>query len=211
MTHRRLPIYLVLDVSGSMCGEPIEACRQGLKALLADLRSDPAALENAFLSIITFGLEVKHVPLSDLATFQEPTLDANGFTPLGEALIVLENRISSEVRKNTPEQKGDYKPLVFLMTDGKPTDQWKEPANRLKSLKPANIIACAAGPGADEQMLRELTETVVKLQSLQPDQLKAFFKWVSASVRSTSQRIGASPNGGGMTLPPPPEGINIVI
>ena len=51
---RRLPVYLVLDCSGSMTGEPIEACRQGLKALLADLRSDPQALETAYLSVITF-------------------------------------------------------------------------------------------------------------------------------------------------------------
>jgi len=49
MNVRRLPIYILIDCSGSMCGEPIEACRQGLKALLADLRSDPQALETAYL------------------------------------------------------------------------------------------------------------------------------------------------------------------
>ena len=51
---RRLPVYLVLDTSGSMTGEPIEAVRQGVKALLADLRGDPQALETAYLSVITF-------------------------------------------------------------------------------------------------------------------------------------------------------------
>ena len=51
---RRLPVYLVLDCSGSMSGEPIEAVCQGVKALVADLRTDPQALETAYLSVITF-------------------------------------------------------------------------------------------------------------------------------------------------------------
>lgn len=51
---RRLPVYLLLDCSGSMFGEPIEAVRQGLKALLSELRGDPMALETAYLSVITF-------------------------------------------------------------------------------------------------------------------------------------------------------------
>src|SRR5437667_12247941 len=88
---RRLPVYLVLDVSGSMTGEPIEACRQGVKALLADLRSDPQALETAYLSVITFHNTAQQVcPLTELTTFTEPTLAATGTTALGEALKLLD-------------------------------------------------------------------------------------------------------------------------
>src|SRR3954466_7590681 len=88
---RRLPVYLVLDCSGSMTGEPIEACRQGLKALLADLRSDPQALETAYLSVITFSNSAQQVcPLTELTSFTEPDLNAGGVTALGEALNVLE-------------------------------------------------------------------------------------------------------------------------
>src|SRR2546429_8208135 len=100
---RRLPVYLVLDCSGSMSGEPIEACRQGLKALLADLRGDPQALETAYLSVITFGNSAQQVcPLTELTAFTEPTLVASGTTALGDALRLLEQCLDKEVRKSTP-------------------------------------------------------------------------------------------------------------
>ena len=51
---RRLPIYLLLDCSGSMMGEPITAVQTGLQNLVATLRQDPYALETAFISVITF-------------------------------------------------------------------------------------------------------------------------------------------------------------
>src|SRR5690348_14856710 len=113
---RRLPVYLLLDTSGSMAGEPIESVRQGVKELVADLRGDPQALETAYLSVITFGSSAQQVcPLTELLSFQEPTLNAAGSTPLGEALSLLDKCIDNEVRKSTPTQKGDWKPLVFLM------------------------------------------------------------------------------------------------
>jgi uncharacterized protein YegL len=201
-SSRRLPVYLMLDCSGSMAGEPVEACRQGLKALLSDLRGDPQALETAHLSVITFSNGAQQVcPLTEVMTFVEPTLNASGSTDLGAALEVLEKCVDSEVRKTTPKQKGDWKPLVFVMTDGQPTDNWEPVADRVKARR-MNIVACAAGPGADGAMLKRLTENVVQLSGLEPDQLKAFFKWMSASVKTTSVGVGE--------VPPPPAGIVIV-
>ncbi len=210
---RRLPVYLLLDCSGSMTGEPIEACRQGLRALLADLRSNPQALETAYLSVITFANNAQQVcPLTELTSFVEPTLNASGTTALGDALRLLDQCLDREVRKSTPTQKGDWKPLVFLMTDGQPTDEWEKMADAIKSKKPANIIACAAGPGANAAMLKRITEAVVSLTDLQPQQLQAFFKWVSASVKTTSQNIAQVPTEGTpVNLPPPPPNSGIVI
>ncbi len=210
---RRLPVYLVLDCSGSMTGEPIEACRMGVRALLSDLRSDPQALETAYLSVITFSSTAQQVcPLTELITFTEPPLTASGSTALGEALKLLDECLDREVRKASPTQKGDWKPLVFLMTDGQPTDTWEPAADRLKSKRVGNIIACAAGSGADSAMLKRLTEIVVEISNLQPDQLKAFFKWVSSSIKMTSQGIAQGPAAGApVHLPPPPAGSGIVI
>ena len=120
---RRLPVYLLLDCSGSMYGEPIEAVKNGVQVLVSTLRQDPYALETAYLSIITFDSSAKQVtPLTELAAFQQPNIEANGCTALGEALALLATKVDQEVTKTTPEQKGDWKPLVFIMTDGVPTD-----------------------------------------------------------------------------------------
>lgn len=212
---RRLPVYLLLDCSGSMTGEPIEAVRQGIKALLSDLRGDPQALETAYLSVITFSSGAQQVcPLTELISFQEPTLTASGSTALGEALQLLQQSIEREVRKSSSTQKGDWKPLVFLMTDGQPTDSWETAADQVKQKRIGNIIACAAGPGADTSILKRITEIVVELKTLQPDQLKAFFKWVSSSIKSTSQSVAqVAADNAGVNLAPPPanSGINLVL
>ena len=206
---RRLPVYLVLDCSGSMTGEPIEAVRQGMKTLLGELKSDPQALETVWMSVITFDSAAHQVvPLTELVMVKEPTFEARGTTALGAALRMLSESIKTEVRKTTPTQKGDWKPLIFLMTDGIPTDDWESAADELKAAKPGNFIACAAGGEADENTLKRMTDVVVRLNDLQPDALKQFFKWVSASVATTSTGIAKSD--GPINLPAPPAEIVIV-
>ena len=207
---RRLPVYLVLDCSGSMTGAPIEAVRQGMKTLLGELKSDPQALETVFLSVITFDSAARQVnPLTELMLVKEPDFQATGTTALGAALKLLSECIDREVRQTTADQKGDWKPLIFLMTDGAPTDKWEDAADAIKAKKPGNFIACAAGAGADDAVLKRITNIVVKLNDLQPEALKQFFQWVSASVSTTSTGV-ANRGEQAVTLPPPPPEIVIV-
>ena len=214
MSLRRLPVYLVLDCSGSMSGDPIQAVNQGIKALVAELNANPYALETAYLSVITFESTAKQVcPLTELNAFVPPTLAAGGATQLGGALKLLAQCFDKEIHKASDTQKGDWKPLVFLMTDGMPTDTWKPAATDLKHTKPspANIIACAAGSGANEKLLKEVTNSVVKLNDLQPGTLNAYFQWVTDVIGQTSQSVAqVMADDQPVDLPSPPPQIQII-
>ncbi len=210
--NRRLPVYLLLDCSGSMMGEPIEAVRQGIKTLLSELRSDPQALETAYLSVITFDSSARQiVPLTELMNFKEPQISAGGATAMGEALMVLMDCINSEVRKSSETHKGDWRPLVFILTDGSPTDteRFNTAAGELKNAKIANIIACAAGANARTEYLKRITESVLMMNTLSAGDLSRFFAWVSGSVKMSSKSLDAKP-GAAFELPPPPQGFVIV-
>ncbi|MDD6002767.1 MAG: VWA domain-containing protein [Bacteroidales bacterium] len=211
---RRLPVYLLLDTSGSMYGEPIEAVRNGVQTLISSLRSDPYALETAFISIITFNSTAQQItPLTELAAFQQPNIDASGCTALGEALSLLARTTDNEIVKTTAERKGDWRPLVFIMTDGEPTDDLNVGLNEFKSRKFGMVVACAAGQGANTNTLKQITENVVQLDTADSATIKAFFKWVSASISTGSKKIEE----GGINLekmselPPPPPEVNIVV
>ncbi|AWH88183.1 vWA domain-containing protein [Limnobaculum parvum] len=211
---RRLPIYLMLDTSGSMTGEPIEAVKNGVQTLLSTLRQDPYALETAYLSVITFDSSARQIiPLTELLNFKSPDLVATGTTAFGEALSLLSSSIENEVQKTTAEIKGDWRPLVFIMTDGAPTDDWRKGLADFKKARTGVVVACAAGQHADTSVLREVTEVVLQLDTADSNSIKAFFKWVSASISVGSQKVdsGQKEVTGLDDLPPPPPEVNVVL
>ena len=70
---RRLPVYLLIDTSGSMKGEPIESVKVGIETMLSTLRNDPYALETVNISIITYDKDVKQIlPLTPIDDLQLP-------------------------------------------------------------------------------------------------------------------------------------------
>ncbi len=212
MSSRRLPVYLLIDTSGSMKGEPIESVNIGLSSMLTFLRQDPFALESVYLSIITFDREVKQIlPLTDLEGVQLPKIETpeSGPTHLGEALKLLCETVDKEVIRNTEKQKGDWMPLLFIMTDGSPSDiqTFKQQIPEVKKRHFGNIIACAAGPKAKDSYLKEITGTVVHLDTTDSSTFEQFFKWVSSTVSVGNRSMGTAAE---PLLPPPPPELQVV-
>ena len=210
---RKLPVYLLLDTSGSMMGEPIEAVKNGVQVMISSLRQNPQAIETAYLSIITFDSTAKQiVPLTDLASFQTPDIVASGTTALGGALELVSNCIDNEVTTTTSESKGDWKPMIFIMTDGVPTDDIQNGLNEINKRKTALIVACAAGNHADTSILKQITENVVSLDTADSQSIGKFFTWVTASIGVSSTKIEESgkETKGIKELPPPPSELNVI-
>lgn len=209
---RRLPVFLLLDTSGSMRGEPIEAVNQGVRALVAALRSDPYALESVYVSIITFDLSARALmPLTSVEVLAVPEIEVpqSGATMTGEALALLHGVYMSQVRRSNASEKGDWKPLLFIMTDGRPSDRalFDEMVERVKLLPFARIVGCMAGPKACLEDLRGLCTDVVNLDTLDLHAFQSLFQWVSASIAVGNQSMGATTQ---IHLPPPPAEISML-
>jgi uncharacterized protein YegL len=213
MSERRLPVYLLLDTSGSMKGEPIQSVNVGLHSMVNALRQDPYALESVHLGLITFDIDAKEIfPLTPLDEVQIPEIQVpnSGPTFLGAALELLIQRSDQELIKSTPDQKGDWRPLLFIMTDGSPSDlqTFRDMIPEIKKRNFGNIVACAAGPKAKVEVLKELTDVVVHLDTTDSATFSQFFKWVSASVAAGSSSAGVTEP---THLPPPPIEVQVVI
>lgn len=190
---RRLPIYFLIDVSESMVGEPLQHVQTGIETIIKELRTDPYALETVCISIIAFAGRAKKLSeMEELSNFYPPKLPIGGGTSLGGAMNFLMDDIDRSVVKTTAEVKGDWKPIVFLFTDGAPTDSTDAAFDRWNSKykSRANLVAISIGDNIDMSVLKNITENLLQLKQTDEVSFKSFFKWVTASIRTTS--IGIS-------------------
>ncbi len=192
---RRLPIFFLLDVSESMVGEQLYRLEDGISKIIDSLRTDPHAIETAWIAVIAFAGKVRRLaPLTELTSITAPALPVGGGTSLGRALNFLMDEIDTNVRKNTAEVKGDWKPIVFLITDGKPTDDVTASVERWRKHYSNNVtlVAVSIGRSADLSVLNQLTEAdkVLTLDDTTDAAFRKFITWVTQSVQARSRSVG---------------------
>jgi uncharacterized protein YegL len=189
-----------------MYGEPIQALNNALSGMIHSLRTDAQAQETLWICIVTFDREVKEIiNLTDLQSFQLPeiTCPQSGPTNTGKGLELIYEKVTNDIRKGSSEQKGDWRPLLFVFTDGKPSDiqLYRSTIPKIKQLNFGTIIGCAAGKLADNAILKELCDTVVHIDTADSGTLRQFFKWVSDAIELGNKSMGATNQ---VSLPPAP-------
>jgi uncharacterized protein YegL len=178
---RKLPVYIMVDTSGSMSGEPIQAVNNGVKMLIRALRKDAQALETVKLGFIEYNSDARETAaLKDLTQVKEPVFSAGGGTHLGEGLDLLSKCLDKDVALGDPknEVKGDWKPLVFHLTDGFPNDNWEDALGRFDRRKVNFILSCGV-PGADKNVLVKVSggeDKVIELDSATEQSLTEYFE-----------------------------------
>ena len=187
---RRLPVYFLIDVSESMVGDPISQVESGMAQLIQELKKDPNALETVHISVLVFAGDAKTlVPLNDIISFYPPKFPIGSGTSLSKGLGHLMSELRANIVRTTAEKKGDWKPIVFLFTDGVPTDDTIPAIKEWQSnwSNTANLIAISLGDATDLELLNKLTKNVMQLANTGADGYREFFKWVTDSIKTSSE------------------------
>jgi uncharacterized protein YegL len=202
-SDERAPLVLVLDCSGSMLEEnKINLLNDGLKTLETELKSDPIAARCGRVLVISFGgdnnVEVMG-DWTDAMDFTPPSLMAGGMTPLGAAMRCALDEVESQKVQMRSAGVSYKRPIVMLLSDGNPTDDWQQVAAECKSAESAhkvNVMPIGIGNQADRDILGAFSNKgALNLQGLK---FKELFVWLSRSIRAVSR----APAGGTVQLNP---------
>jgi uncharacterized protein YegL len=199
--ENRCPVVLLLDTSSSMRGAAMTALNAGVARFKEELFKDEMAALRVELAIVTFGPVRLVQDFTTVDQFMPPMLSAEGGnTPMGEALEYGLELLES--RKQIYKQNGIqyYRPWMFLITDGTPTDRWTHAAQRVRETEASRKVSFfAVGvQGADLRILRQIAPVERPPVIINGLDFKSMFVWLSASM----SRVSAGKVGDVQALPP---------
>lgn len=190
---RPLPVIILADVSGSMSTDgKIDVLNASVREMIDSFATEEEDRTLICLAVITFGKEgaLIYQDLKPAAELSWPDMAADGKTPLGAALDLAVSII--EDRDIIPSRS--YTPTIVLVSDGKPTDDWEPPLERLltsERASKAQRFALGIGDDADFVVLSKfLARPDVKVFEAQDARnIKRFFRWVTMSVTTRSRSV----------------------
>ncbi len=184
----RCACVLLLDISGSMGGKPIVELNNGLTTYRDELVADSLAAKRVEVAIVTFGGQVQTVcDFTTAESFHPPTLTAGGDTPMGTAINQALDMLQRRKEAYRASGISYYRPWVFMLTDGGPTDEWQSAAERIKQGEASKAFSFfAVGiDGANFEKLKLISaREPLKMQGLR---FRDLFVWLSSSQQGVSR------------------------
>lgn len=189
---RKLPVFFLIDVSESMVGQPIEWVTKGMEYLIKGLKTNPYALETVWIEIIAFAGKAKVIEnYEELPMFYPPNFNIGGGSAFGEGISLLMSEFDTHVKRSTPTSKGDWKPLVFIFTDGQPTDEYQESLDKWEAQykTKCQTLMATLGDCCSTDLLSKIGGEAIKLEDSNEESFNSYFKWMTDSIAKSSELV----------------------
>lgn len=160
--HAVLPVYLVVDVSYSMAGEPLERATAAVRDIISEIGAIPSLADAAYLSLVTFSeLAATEIPLSNASRVNDvPALVPRSSTSYAEALRHLQSEIPADIQNLKANGNRVFRPVIFFLTDGEPTDDERDVDAALQQFRACqpvpNLIPIGIGDLVRDEVLAKV-------------------------------------------------------